>query len=91
VVHLNGLDFSGDTSRGEGDDHSGLDGTGLDTSDGHSSNTTDLVDILEGKTEGLAGRTLGTVDGVDSLEKGLSAGLATLLGLLLPTYEQLMC
>jgi hypothetical protein len=25
VVHLNGLDFSGDTSWGEGDDHTGLD------------------------------------------------------------------
>jgi hypothetical protein len=86
VVHLNGLDFSGDTSGGEGDDHARLDGTSLDTSNGHSSNTTDLVDILEGKTKGLVGRTLGAVDGVDSLKKGLSGGLATLLGLLLPTY-----
>ena len=28
VVHLDGLDFSGDTSRGEGDDHTSLDARG---------------------------------------------------------------
>lgn len=84
VVHLNGLDFSGDTSGGEGDDHTGLDDTGLDTTDGHRANTTDLVDILERKTEGLVGRTGGGVDGVNGLEKGLTSGLAS-LGLLLPS------
>lgn len=83
VVHLNGLDLSGDTSGGEGDDHTGLDDTGLDTTDGHRANTTNLVDILEGKTEGLVGRTAGRVDGVDGLEEGLTSGLG--LGLLLPT------
>jgi hypothetical protein len=35
VMHLDGLDFSGDTSRGEGDDHTGLDNTGLNTSNRH--------------------------------------------------------
>jgi hypothetical protein len=84
VVHLNGLDFSGDTSGGEGDHHTGLDDTGLDTTDGHRANTTDLVDILERKTEGLVGRTAGGVDGVNGLEKGLTSGLAS-LGLLLPS------
>jgi hypothetical protein len=83
VVHLDGLDLSGDTSGGEGDDHAGLDDTSLDTSDGNRANTTDLVNILEGKTEGLVGRTAGRVDGVNGLEEGLTSGLG--LGLLLPT------
>jgi len=56
VVHLNGLDFSGDVRGSEGDDHAGLDDTGLDTTDGHCPDTTDFVDILEGETEGLVGR-----------------------------------
>ena len=78
VVHLNGLDFGGDTSGGEGDDHAGLDHTGLDTTDGNRANTTDLVDILEGKTEGLVGGTRWGFDGVNGLEEGLSGGLASL-------------
>ena len=84
VVHLDGLDFSGDVGGGEGDDHAGLEDTSLDTADGHSSNTADLVDILEGKTEGLVEGTLGGLNGVDGLEEGLASGLAS-LGLLLPS------
>ena len=38
VVHLDGLDFSGDVLWGEGDDHAWLDDTSLHTSDGDSSN-----------------------------------------------------
>lgn len=83
VVHFDGLDFSGDVGRSEGDDHAGLDQTSLDTTDGNSSNTGDLVDILERKTERLVGRTGRRVDGIDGLEKGLAGGLAS-LGLLLP-------
>jgi hypothetical protein len=83
VVHLDRLHLSGDTSGGEGDDHTGLDDTGLDTTDGHRANTTDLVDVLEGKTEGLVGGTAGNVDGVNGLEEGLARDLG--LGLLLPT------
>jgi hypothetical protein len=83
VVHLDRLDFSGDVGRSEGDDHSGLDGTSLNTTDGNRSDTRDLVDILEGKTERLVGGTRRRVDGVNGLEKGLAAGLAS-LGLLLP-------
>lgn len=82
VVHLNGLDFSGNASGGEGNDHTGLDDTSLDTADGHSSNTTDLVDILEGKTEGLVRGTLGGLDGIDGLKEGLAGDLATLAFLL---------
>jgi hypothetical protein len=84
VVHLDGLDFSGDVGGSEGNDHTGLDDTSLDTADGHCANTTDLVDILEGKTEGLVGGTLRGDNGVDSLEERLAGRLAS-LGLLLPT------
>lgn len=82
VVHLDGLDFSGDTSGGEGDDHTGLDDTGLDTTDGNRANTANLVHVLEGQTEGLVGRTGRRVNGIDGLEEGLASGLG--LGLLLP-------
>jgi hypothetical protein len=86
VVHFDGLDFSGDVSGSEGDDHTGLDDTGLDTTDGYCSNTTNLVDILEGKTEGLVGGTGRGVDGIDGLKKGL-ARLGTGLGFLGPSLE----
>jgi hypothetical protein len=83
VVHLNGLDFGGDTGGSEGNDHAGLDDTGLDTADWYSSNTTDLVDILEGKAEGLVGGTGWRVDGINGLEEGLAGSLG--FGLLLPS------
>jgi hypothetical protein len=83
VVHLDGLDLSGDTSRGEGDDHAGLDDTSLDTADRNCANTTNLVHILERKTESLVGWAGRHVDGVNGLEKGLAGGLG--LGFLLPT------
>jgi hypothetical protein len=84
VVHLNGLDFSGHVGGGEGNDHTGLEDTSLDTADGHCANTADLVDILKGQTQGLVRGTLGGLDGVNGLEEGLAGGLAS-LGLLLPT------
>ena len=46
VVHLDGLDFGGDVSGSEDDDHTGLDGSGLDSTDGHRSDSSNLVDIL---------------------------------------------
>jgi hypothetical protein len=84
VVHLDGLDFSGDVGGSEGDDHTGLEDTSLDTADRNRSNTTNLVDILEGKSEGLVVGALGRLDGVDGLKKGLSGELAR-LDLTLPT------
>jgi hypothetical protein len=83
VVHLDGLDFSGNVGRSEGDNHAGLEDTSLDTADRDCADTANLVHILEGKTEGLVGGTLGGLDGVDGLEEGLAGGLAS-LGLLLP-------
>lgn len=83
VVHFDGLDFSGHIGRSECDNHAGLDDTSLDTTDGHCSNTTDLVDILEGKTKGLLGRTNRGLNGIDGIEKGLALD-NTSLGLLGP-------
>ena len=86
MVHFNGLDFSGDTSWGEGDNHTGLDDTGLDTTDGHCADTTDLVHVLEGKTEGLVGGAGWGLDCVDGLEEGLAGG-GSGLGFLGPSFE----
>jgi hypothetical protein len=47
VVHLHGLDLSGEVDGGEGDDHAGLDDAGLDTAHGDCSDTADLVHILK--------------------------------------------
>ena len=46
VVHLHRLDLSGQHVGGEGDDHAGLDDTGLNTTHGDCSNTSNFVDIL---------------------------------------------
>ena len=40
VVHLDRLDFGGDVGRSKVDDHTGLDDTGLDSTDGNCSDTT---------------------------------------------------
>ena len=84
VVHFDRLDFSGNVGGSEGDDHTGLDDTSLNTTDWHCSNTTNLVDILEGETERLIGWATWGVDAVNGLEQGLARRLAS-LGLLLPT------
>lgn len=69
VVHLDGLDLSLHTGGGKVGGHTGLDDTGLDTADGDRSDTTDLVHILEGKTERLVDGALGGLDVVEGLEK----------------------
>jgi len=53
VVHFDGLDFSGEANRTEGDKHVWLEDTGLNTADWDCADTTDLVHVLEGKTKGL--------------------------------------
>jgi hypothetical protein len=82
VVHLDGLDFSGDVGGSEGDDHTGLDDTSLDTTDWNCANTGDLVHILKWETERLVGWSGGRVDGVNSFKESLASRLG--LGLLLP-------
>ena len=46
VVHLHRLDLSGQHVGGEGDDHTGLDDTSLNSTDWDCSNTSNFVDIL---------------------------------------------
>jgi hypothetical protein len=65
VMHLDGFDLSGDTEGAEADGHTGLDDTSLDSADGDSSDTRDLVDILERKSEGLENGSLGRLDGIE--------------------------
>jgi len=84
VVHFDGLDFSGNTSWGKGDNHTGLDGTGFDTSDWHSSNTTNLVHILKWETKRLVDWTAWLFNGINGFQEGLARGLAS-LGFLIPT------
>jgi len=70
VMHLDGLDLSGGVHGSESDDHTGLDGAGLDTTDGHCADTANLVDILEGKSEGLVAGSLGGSESVKGGEEG---------------------
>merc|ERR1712117_797029 len=78
VVHLHGLDFSAQCSGGKSDDHTGLDDASLHTTDGHCSNTADLVDILEGQTKGLVSWACWGLDGVEGVQEGHARGLARL-------------
>merc|ERR1740122_257372 len=78
VVHLHGLDLSGQHVGGEGNDHAGLDDAGLNTTHRDCSNSSDFVDILEGQPEGLVGGPGGRDDRVKSLEEGHAASLALL-------------
>jgi hypothetical protein len=69
VMHLNRFDFSGDTEWSEDDGHTWLDDTGLDSSDWYSTNTRDLVDILEWESEWLESWSLWWLNGVEVFEK----------------------
>ena len=69
VMHLDGLDFSGGSEWTEGDSHGWLDDTSLNSTDWDCSDTRDLVDILERKSEGLEDGSLGRLDGIKSLKE----------------------
>ena len=72
MVHFDRLDFSGDIRGGECDNHSSFDDTSLDTTDRDSTDTTNLVDILERKAEWFVGGTSWRLDGVDGVEQGFA-------------------
>jgi len=69
VVHLDGFNLSGESNRGEGDNHVGLEDTSLNTSHWHRADTTNFVDVLKGKTEGLVSWALGGSDKIEGLQK----------------------
>ena len=70
VMHLNGFNLSLDISWGEGDVHSGLKDTGLDSADGDSSDTSDLVDVLKGNSKSLLSWSFRGLNLVQSLNEG---------------------
>jgi len=82
VVHLNALNFSGHVGGSEGDDVTGLHDTGLDTADGDCTDTTDLVDVLEGEAEGLLDGADRGVEEVEGFEEGGSLVPVHVVGLL---------
>merc|ERR1719449_58652 len=84
VVHLDGLDLGGQHVGGEGDDHPGLDDAGLNSAHGNCANTSDFVDILEGKSKRLVSGSSWRNDGIKSLKKSHTAGIS-LLPLHLPS------
>merc|ERR1719270_299897 len=63
---------------GEGDDHAGLDDASLNSAHGNCSNTSDFVDILEGKSERLVSGSCWRNDGIKSLQKSHTAGISLL-------------
>merc|ERR1719329_1825617 len=72
VMHLDRLALSGGSEWSEGDSHGWLDDTGLDSADWDSSDTRDLVDILEWESQWLEDWSLWWLDGIKSLEEILS-------------------
>jgi hypothetical protein len=82
VMHLNGLDLRHETRGGKAASHTGLDDTSLNTADGHSSNTTNLVDILKRKTKRLVSGALGGVHVVKSVKEGRTLVPRHLVGLI---------
>merc|ERR1719270_2562405 len=63
---------------GEGDDHAGLDDAGLNSAHGNCSNTSDFINILEGKSERLVSGSGWRNDGIKSLKKSHTAGISLL-------------
>ncbi|KAH3678581.1 hypothetical protein OGATHE_000131 [Ogataea polymorpha] len=84
VVHLDGLDFRGNTSWGESNNHTSLDDTSLNSTDWNSTDTTNLVDILQWQSQWLVRWSGRWLNGVNGLEKSLTLD-DTRLGLLLPS------
>lgn len=69
VMHFDGLAFSDDLVGGELDGHTGLDDTSFDSTDGDGTDTTDLVDVLEGKSEGLVDGSFGGFKSIESFDE----------------------
>jgi len=69
VMHFDGFAISGGSHWSEGDVHVWLDDTSLDSTDWDSSDTRDLVDILEWESEWLEDWSLWWLDGIESFEE----------------------
>jgi len=72
MMHLDGFDLSDGSDWSKAHIHSWLDDTSLDSADWHSSDTGDLVYILEWESEWLEDWSLWWLDGIKSLKEILS-------------------
>jgi len=72
VMHFDWFAFSGDVEGGEGDDHTWFEETCLNSSDWDSSNTTDLVDVLQGESEWFILGSLWGFNGVECFDEARS-------------------
>jgi hypothetical protein len=73
MMHLNGLHFSGFQGGGSKNNNIvGLHNTSFNTANGDSSDTSDLVDVLQGHTERLAGGSLWRGDLVKGVQESVS-------------------
>ncbi|KAI4322235.1 hypothetical protein L6164_021946 [Bauhinia variegata] len=70
MVHLNRLNFSCQSRGTKGDNHTRLENTSLNTTNGDSSNTTNLVNVLKWKTKGLVSGPLWLIDLVQGFKEG---------------------
>ncbi|EDZ68717.1 hypothetical protein AWRI1631_163370 [Saccharomyces cerevisiae AWRI1631] len=84
VMHFNGLDFSGNTSWGKSNNHTWLDDTGFNSTDWHSTNTTNLVNILQWQSQWLVSWSRWLFNGVNGFQQSLTLD-DTGLGFLFPT------
>jgi len=69
VMHFNGLNVGWDTWGSESNLHTGLKDTSFNSSYGNGTDTTDLVNVLKGKTKGLIKGSLGGDDSVQSFQE----------------------
>ena len=81
VVHFDGLDIGFNAGWSEDDVLAWLHDTGFDTADWNSTDTGDLVDILEWETEWLVEWALWWFEGVEGLEEGWAVPPWELVGL----------
>jgi len=72
MMHFNTFTFSADHDGGESDVHSWLNDSSFNSSDGDSSDTSDLVHILKGKSKRLIGGSGGGDDIIEGIEESLS-------------------
>jgi len=68
-MHFDWFAFSGDVHGSEGDDHAWFKETGFNSSNWNSSNTSNLVYVLEGKSEWLILGSLGLIKGIKGIDE----------------------
>jgi len=68
-MHFDGFAFSDYIHGGEGEDHTWFKETGLDSADWDSSDTTNLVDVLEGKSQWLILGSLWLIKSIKGINK----------------------